>query len=555
MRGFSSKASPPLSPPPEIVPLAGLAGYEIGPSLSPDGNQVAFTEINGRQNSGIYTSLVGSEQSLRLTRDRGDCCVTWSPDGREIAFLRRRDDHFDVYAASALGGAERKLYTTPRILYPSLDWSPDGKYLAFPQSSPANPSSSITLLSLLDSSTRRLTLPPSEYLDRNPSFSPDGTQLAFIRGTLAGVANDIYVVSISGGDARRLTFENRPMSGVAWATDCGSELIYSSNHGGAASLWRVPVTGGTPSPVAYAGMTAYSPSVARKGKQLAYQQAIGKNNVWRIRVHDGRKLPGRASIAIAAKGLKLRPSFSPDGKRIAFESDRLGAMEIWSCDSNGIKCAQVTSLRGTAGTARWSPDGKWIAFEFHPGEHTQIYLADADGGVARPFVAIPGQDNLAPSWSRDGQWLYFSIKRGSEPFQLWKISIHGGNAIPVTKNGGIAAAESADQRYLYFSKYETTGIWRMPRNGGPEVRVLDMPDGTEWFNWVLARKGIYLLNTTKDSGTTIDFFDLTSAKVNHVWSLDKPWGWGLALSPDNQSLLFVQSEFEESNIMVVKNFR
>ena len=555
VRGFSSKASAPVSPPPEIVPLAGLAGYEVGPSLSPDGNQVAFTEINGRQNSGIYTSLVGGEQSLRLTRDRGDCCVTWSPDGREIAFLRRRDDHYDVYAASALGGAERKLYTTPRILYPSLDWSPDGKSLAFPQSSTANPSSSIILLSLEDSSTRRLTLPPSEYLDRNPSFSPDGRHLAFIRGTLAGVANDVYVVPISGGEARRITFENRPMSGVAWATDCGSELIYSSNHAGAASLWRVPATGGTPTPVAYAGMTAYSPSVARKGKQLAYQQAIGKNNIWRVRVQDGRKLPGRARIAIAAKGLKLRPSFSPDGKRIVFESDRLGAMEIWTCDNNGIKCAQLTTLRSTAGTARWSPDGKWIAFEFHPGEHAQIYLVDAAGGVPRPFVAVPGQDNLAPSWSRDGEWLYFSVKRGSEPFQLWKISIHGGEPVPVTSDGGIAAAESTDGQYLYFSKYETSGIWRIPRTGGPEERVLDKPDGTEWFNWALAGKGIYFLDTTKDSGTTLDFFDLTSGKVNHIWSLDKPWGWGLALSPDAQSLLFVQSEFEESSIMVVKNFR
>lgn len=53
----------------------------------------------------------------------------------------------------------------------------------------------------------------------------------------------------------------------------------------------------------------------------------------------------------------------------------------------------------------------------------------------------------------------------------------------------------------------------------------------------------------------MDFFDFASGRVRHVFTLDKPWGWGLAVSPDEHSVLFVQSEFEESNIMIVKNFR
>jgi DNA-binding winged helix-turn-helix (wHTH) protein len=93
--GSPSKKAAPSLPPPEIIPLAGLAGYEVGPSFSPDGNQVAFTEINGRQNSGIYTSIVGGEGSLRLTSNRGDCCVAWSPDGTTIsrtsAWFRRSE--------------------------------------------------------------------------------------------------------------------------------------------------------------------------------------------------------------------------------------------------------------------------------------------------------------------------------------------------------------------------------------------------------------------------------------------------------------------------------
>jgi Tol biopolymer transport system component/DNA-binding winged helix-turn-helix (wHTH) protein len=553
-RAFSKKRADAPLPPPEVIPLAGLAGYEVGPAFSPDGNQVAFTEINGQQNSGIYTTLVGGEESLRLTRDPGDCCATWSPDSREVAFLRRHGDQFEIYAVPALGGSGRRLYSMERVQYPWLAWSPDGKLMAFPQTVPGNSNSAITVLSLSESIAHQLTFPPDEYLDRDPSFSPDGKYIAFVRGTLAGVTNDVYVVGTRGGPARRLTFENRPMTGIAWTADA-KDLIYSCERGGTKTLWRVPFAGGTPRPVSVAANVALAPSIPRTGNQLAYQQAVGKDDIWRIPVKSGRRSSTPAAIAVAAKGWKMRPSFSPDGKKIAFESDRLGSMEIWVCDSNGIHCSELTSLHGTAGTARWSPDGQAIAFEFHPGEHAEVYVVDVNGGPPRLIRTVPEADNLAPSWSRDGRWLYFSSKRGREPFQLCKVPAAGGTPVQITKTGGISAAESADRKYLYFSKYEQKGIWRMPIDGGPEVRVLDKPEGSEWFNWGLASDGIYFLDGNALPTATIDFFDFATGKIRSIHTLDKPWDWGLAVAPDEQSLLFVESEFEESNIVVVKNFR
>ena len=554
MSGHSAAGHEIALPNPEFVPLAGLAGYEIGPAFSPDGNQVAFREINGLQNSGIYTSLVGGEQSLRLTRDRGDCCVAWSPDSREIAFLRRHPGGADLYTMPAIGGAEHRLFSTRGDQYPGLTWSPDGKRLAFPHIYSVGSSSSITLFELATSATSRLTHPPDEYLDRNPEFSPDGSQVAFIRGTVAGVANDVYVVPITGGTPRRLTFGSRPMSGLAWSVS-GKDIIYSAARGGAEGLWRIPATGGTAQPVFSAGLVAYSPTIARKGNQLAFQQGMGKDNIMRLNVRGADALSTHPTIAVPAKGKKMRPSFSPDGKRIAFESDRLGFMDIWICSNSGVSCMQLTSLHGTAGTARWSPDGQTLAFEYHPGERAEIYTIDTAGGIPRQFPTIPGADNLAPYWSRDGRWLYFSSKRGGEPFQLWKVPAQGGTPVQVTKNGGIGCAESEDGRYLYFSKYESPGIWRIPLNGGAEERILKEPDGSDWFNWALARKGIYFLNDNIGPRSTIDYYDFATHKTHHVHSLEKPWGWGLALSPDNQSLLFVQNEFEQANIVVVKNFR
>jgi DNA-binding winged helix-turn-helix (wHTH) protein len=71
----------------EIVPLAGGPGNEYTPAFSPDGKQVAFA-VKGKNDSGIYTTLVGGEKPLRLSSGPSSCCPTWSPDGKEVAFLR-----------------------------------------------------------------------------------------------------------------------------------------------------------------------------------------------------------------------------------------------------------------------------------------------------------------------------------------------------------------------------------------------------------------------------------------------------------------------------------
>ena len=547
-----SRANPSLASV-ELTPLAGMPGYEIGPAFSPDGSQVAFLEIEG-QNSGIYTALVGGEKPLRLTRSSSDCCPAWSPDHRQVAFMRSEEKEVGIYAVGAFGGTERRLYTLPRPAYFGLSWSPDGKTLAFPETSSGSAESHIILLSLADSTKRVLTYPPDDSRDWAPEFSPDGSQVAFIRGTIAGVVNDVFVIPVTGGEAKRLTFDQCPTFGITWTQD-GREVVLSSKRGGQPSLWRVSASGGTPQPVAGAGSPAEQPSVARKGELLAYQQEMGKDDIARINLIDSEHAQGPPTVVISEKGSKLRPRFSPAGSKIAFESDRLGSEEIWICDSAGGNCAQLTSLHGTAGTAAWSPDGRFLAFEYHPSERAEIYVVELPSGVPQLVKTIPGADNLAPSWSHDGKWIYFASKQDGAPFQTWKIPFKGGPPVQVTKNGGIGAIESADGLSLYYSKYETGGVWKMPSNGGQETKVLDQPHAGGWFDWALAEKGVYFMKSSKLLETTINYFDFSTQKTTTVATLDKPIGWGLALAPDGKSVLYVETEFAQSNIILVKNFR
>lgn len=538
----------------QVIPLAGVPqGYQSEASFSPDGNHVAFSQ-RGKQNPGIYTTLVDGEKSFRLTNNPDDCCPAWSPDGQQIAFSRYSDREIGVYVISALGGAEHQLHQAANFSWNHpgyVAWSPDAKFLAFSDRQENGGHTSIALLSMAEATTRRLTTPPDQSYDYGPAFSPDGSQVAFIRRNGAGVASDVYVVPSSGGEPRRLTFDNAQTDGLPAWTEDGREIVFSSHRGGLSTLWRISAAGGRLRSIAGVGAISCCPSISRKGNRIAFQSSFANYSIWRVDLKDKT----HAQELISTKGLNWRPDFSPDGSKIAFESDRSGYAEIWTCDTKGSNCGQLTSLHGVAGTARWSPDGSHIAFEFTAAEHSEIYVVDVAGGRPRPLATLPGADNVAPSWSRDGKWIYFTSDYKSGLFDLWKVPLPNGSPVRVTNNGGVYGVESVDGRFLYYAKLEAPGVWRRSLNGGEETRILDKSGGILWYDWALARNGIYFLDTAAEPKEAIEFLDFESGKTTPVGYPDKPVIWGVTVSPDGRYILYVQTDLFQSSLVLVKNFR
>jgi Tol biopolymer transport system component len=369
------------------------------------------------------------------------------------------------------------------------------------------------------------------------------------------MVSELYVVPTSGGKARRLTFDQRTIWSLpAWMPD-GNEIVFTSSRSGSSSLWRISAAGGTPQPVAGSSVNSQCPTISLTGNQLAYQQTIRQTDILRFTL-TGKKLQQSKPVpVIEAKGLNIRPQFSPDGKKIAFQSSQSGYHEIWICNSDGSNCSSLTSLRGVAGAPRWSPDGRYIAFEYHPHSYTDVYVAEVGGGQPRLVSTFPDADNGGPTWSRDGQWLYFYSDREHGRFQIYKTRLSGGPPIQVTTNGGIFGVESEDGRFFYFAKFEEAGIWRMPLNGGAEeIRVLDQPrGGTDWAFWALVHNGIYFVARGADD--SIEFLDFASGKKVRIFTLDGRPHDGLAVSPDEKAILFVQVKLSESQVVLVKNFR
>ena len=123
---------------------------------------------------------------------------------------------------------------------------------------------------------------------------------------------------------------------------------------------------------------------------------------------------------------------------------------------------------------------------------------------------------------------------------------------------------SAMAAFFTIRSLSLPGIWKMPLNGGEETRVLDQPEGEDWWNWALVQNGIYFVDLPRRTVTgeanprpaIVKFFDFTAGEEASIVTLtaDKPYYvFGLAVSPDRSSILYDQREYD-STIMLVKNF-
>ena len=234
-------------------------------------------------------------------------------------------------------------------------------------------------------------------------------------------------------------------------------------------------------------------------------------------------------------------------------SDSTGSNEIWVCNADGTKPMKLTDMKaGSTGSPSWSPDGKNIAFDSTKLGRSDIYVVSAEEGPARRITTDP-KDNAVPRWSRDGRWIYFGSNR-SGSWQIWKVPPDGGKGVQITKDGGMSARESADGQFVYYYGYyqlQKRGIWRVPVSGGPETLILDRKISPLW--WDLTDRGIYFIE-----GNTISLYDSATRRARSLAPVHsdprfEPDGF-LSVSPDDKWLLYTGG-IRTSDIMMIDNFR
>jgi len=310
---------------------------------------------------------------------------------------------------------------------------------------------------------------------------------------------------------------------------------------------KAPVPGGRLELLAI-GEDAYYPTLTA-GNRLAFVRELSDTDVWRLEL-NATSDAWNASPLIRSTRREESPRFSPDGKQIAFASNRSGSPEIWTSDADGGNQRQLTFFAGpNTSWPTWSPDGRSILFWAGA-----LYVVPREGGAPRRVNATESGGEL-PLWSRHGGSIYFAA--GAPP-NIWRMPESGGQAIQVTTKGGFSARESPDGRYLYYSKNDVAGIWRVPLSGGDETRVIPefppyLPD-----DWEVIDTGIYFVDDTFPQGAVVKFLEFASGRTTVVARLAGPvvpWGGGLTVAPDRRSIVYTQSVYNRTNIVLVENAR
>jgi Tol biopolymer transport system component len=239
----------------------------------------------------------------------------------------------------------------------------------------------------------RLATFPSEDTICFVAWSPDGRKIAFTSHRTGDY--EIYVMSADGSDQKQLTYTRTTTYGAAWSPD-GNFIAFTS-------VW--PQT-----------EEVYVMNANGSGKQRLTATAY---------VEDGHP-----------KAWNAHPTWSPDGRQIAFASARSGNLEIHGMNADGSEPRQLTDSEGMKVLPRWSPDGKHIAFE----ANGHIYVIDSLGRNLRQLTTTTFLD-ANPTWSPDGQYIAYQAHVGADKdarpptighAELFVVSLEGTQPIRLT---------------------------------------------------------------------------------------------------------------------------
>jgi Tol biopolymer transport system component len=546
-----------------LRPLVSLPGAKGSPTLSPDGQFVAFFWSGPleKPEPGIYVKPVDGEALRYLTSGFNPA---WSPDGKEIAFVRSGNEG-GIFVVPARGGTERKLSDSGT----DVRWLSDSQTLIIRDKDPeAGERFALFSLSPKTSQKKCLTHAPTGIGDAEFAVSPDGSTLAFIRYGIPGVG-DLYRMAVTGGTPVRMTAWNADFDGLAWTPD-SREIIYSVGEPAGPRLWRISADAASPGRGARlieSTGNAQAPAIVRSpiGRRfrLAYQTT--REDIC-LRLIDlaarraGQPLDSGLAFQRSSRA-ETQGQVSPDGKQLAFISNRSGPREIWLSSLDGSSLRKLTNLQ-TVGInfPAWSPDGKQIAFISSAGDlgRKAVFVIDVNSGLPKqrtdPMTVGP------PSWSRDGRWIYFMSDR-SGAYRIWKMTPDGEQVTAVTQSGGFEAQESPDGKYLYYSEQPPRGVsgldapvrlMRVPVEGGEGVAVLPQI----WtLHWAATDKGIYYLSPGPPKAVYL--YSYPDGETHLIGSLaDQPTALAgtMAASRDGRWLTMSRVEREDTDLMLIDNF-
>ncbi len=419
-------------------PITATTACDISPSWSQDGKYISFSRRESGSNDVYVKPVAGGEAVVRAQGPGDQDCARWSPDGALLAYVSTEHAGTPIFLVPPDGGTPRELIATDltaldyRVAFVMGDrpWSGDGRTLL---TAKATPTAQIAIhgVEIATGKAQQISFPSAHDDDYSPSYSFDGKRIAFLRSTERGIV--LMALPAERGEAEILYGDESADEAIdlgtfAWRPD-NRRVVFGARRGINVHLFEVDLatrkvdqlTSGT----GYSGLASVSAD-----DRLVYSWGPHHDTfLYVVDVASGER-EQLTSHSMNNDGAR----FSPDGRSIAYASDRTGDQEIWLHHLDGRPETQFTEHPESGGNPEWSPDGRRLVFlSSRQGEVSKLFVANADGGGgARLLVdqAINsgrgGASVFDPivRWSPDGGSIAYRTTGDAGP-ELWTVGADG----------------------------------------------------------------------------------------------------------------------------------
>jgi serine/threonine protein kinase len=427
-----------------------FSGNDFMPSVSPDGKTVAF--VSGRD--GPYRiwlkQLEGGGETV-LTPGPDDQSPRFSPDGAWVMFIHNHA----AYRIPSIGGQARKLLDNVE----DAGWSPDGRQVAFVRYDGAE--TQIGVASIADGSSRVIHRVENMHL-LAPSWSPDGSTMAFIpqtTGTAGAPSHSFTLASPDGQSVRQLVcpFPGGELSTPSWI-DGGKRILYAlpesagdvgtlqaTTVGSASRIFSQDVKSGE----VHALFSVQAPvsriEVAGIGRVI-FDTVTQRDNLKLFSTDRSELASGR--WLTRGNSIDRQPYFSADGDAVVFSSSRSGDVDLWEVSFKSGALQRLTDHPASD----WDPyvtlDNKHLLWSSNRTGNFEIWMADRDGSSPRQ-ISHDGVDAENPVSTPDGSWVVYASGQLQHP-GVWKVRVDGTDSKQLVSGPAAWPDVSPDGKYLLY---------------------------------------------------------------------------------------------------------
>ncbi|HET8773628.1 MAG TPA: protein kinase [Thermoanaerobaculia bacterium] len=447
--------------PPEPPRLAVLtySGRDTSPAASPDGRLIAY--VSSRDGARrIWLKQLADGTEAPVTSGPDDSAPRFARDGASLLFTRTSGGFSALYRVPVVGGEPRKLLDNAF----DGDWSPDGRQIAFIRNRVAADRFSTLCIASTDGGVVRELVASQEEDLTSPRWSPDGTRIAVTASPHGTHPGAVTLVDVQSGERRTLD-RGQPhglVSGAAWTHD-GEAVIYAElealagtglpQRRGMSVLVRHEVDSGNARVLLRTPHSAADTVDLVGERGVVFTEDVTRQGLQEV-VLDGSRAP-RLSTRWLSRGMSVdrQPAYARGGASIVFASDRGGNVDLWELILDSGRVRRITDHPGVD----WDPHpaGTALYWSSSRGGPFEVWTASLDGASPQQ-VTKDGVDAENPSLPASGEWVYYDSSNPKTD-GLWRMPREGGAPELVVSGETIHPVVSADGAFVVYQRPEEGG--------------------------------------------------------------------------------------------------